>query len=70
MAVTSLAYLESMCRRSSSLELRVYDVCAQMRIQQEEAKDASRELARSAKLCHHILQNEQLDVGVLGHDDR
>jgi len=68
-AVTTLAYLESMCRRSPALELRVYDVCAQMRIQQEEAKDASRELVRSAKLCHHILQNEHLDVGVEGRHD-
>lgn len=48
----SLAFLEACCRREPDYEWRVFDVCAVMRQQKEQKRQAA--LARPHKASHHF----------------
>jgi len=50
----TLAFLESSCRRSKVDEWRVFDVCAQMRIQSEQRKSMKNPQAQRPLFSHHV----------------
>ena len=50
----TLAFLESCCRRSRVDEWRVFDVCAQMRIQSEQRKSMKNPQAQRPLFSHHV----------------
>ena len=50
----TLAFLESCCRRSKVDEWRVFDVCAQMRIQSEQRKSMKNPQVHWPLYSHHV----------------
>lgn len=52
LSTVTLAFLEACCRREPEYEWRVFDVCAIMRQQKEQKRQAG--LARPQKASHHF----------------
>eukprot|EP01025_Chloroclados_australasicus_P069364 TRINITY_DN9775_c0_g2_i1.p1 TRINITY_DN9775_c0_g2~~TRINITY_DN9775_c0_g2_i1.p1 ORF type:complete len:468 (-),score=43.34 TRINITY_DN9775_c0_g2_i1:185-1588(-) len=55
----TLAYLEACCRQKPEFEWRVYDVCAAMRQQREQSKQAK--LSHPTKTSHHFKEVDSSD---------